>query len=228
MHCILAAYKKFAIECFDDVLICSPSLAEHTLHVDTILLAIGAAHLRLNERKCVVGPTEMLFVGFKVNSSGIHMEDMKIAAINDWPVPGSTAQLWAFLGLAGYYKIFVNKFAHWTTQLYAWTAGKLALWWLWKHQAALNDTPSALASAQALAHHDPEREFTLHTNASELAMRGVLAQMQRRGLMGQLLKCPLGFFSREAHAVETCCAAYDRKWLVIHNYFIHCQPYLNS
>jgi len=71
------------------------------MHVDTILLAIRAAQLRLNERKCEFGATETSFVGFKVNSGGIHMEDRKIAAINDWLVPASTAQLWSFLELAG-------------------------------------------------------------------------------------------------------------------------------
>jgi len=49
MHRILGLYKKFAIVYLDDVLIFSSSLAEHKMHVDTILLAIMAAHLGLNE-----------------------------------------------------------------------------------------------------------------------------------------------------------------------------------
>ena len=124
MHRILGLYKKFAIVFLDDVLIFSCSLAEHKMHVNTILLAIRAARLRLNERKCVFGATETSFVGFKVNSGGIHTEDRKIAAINDWSLPASTAQLRSFLGLAGYYRKFVHKFAHQTTQLYASTADK--------------------------------------------------------------------------------------------------------
>jgi len=104
MHCILGPYKKFAIVYLDDVLISSRSLAEHKMHVDTILLAIGAAHLRLNEPKCVFGATDMQFVGVKVNSSGIHTEDKKIVALNDWPEPVSTAQLRSFLGLDGHYR----------------------------------------------------------------------------------------------------------------------------
>jgi hypothetical protein len=67
----------------------------------------------------VFGATERSFVGFKVNSGGIHTEDRKLAAINDWLVLESTAQLWSFPGLAGYYRKFVHKFAHRTTQLYA-------------------------------------------------------------------------------------------------------------
>jgi hypothetical protein len=101
MHRILGPYKKFAILYLDEVRILSRSLAEHEMHVDTILLAITAAHLRLNERKCVFGVTETSFVSFMVNSSGIHTADKKIAAINDWLVPASTAQLRLFLELTG-------------------------------------------------------------------------------------------------------------------------------
>ena len=49
MHYILGPYKKFAIVYLDDVLIFSRSLAEHKMHVDTILLPIRAVHIRLNE-----------------------------------------------------------------------------------------------------------------------------------------------------------------------------------
>jgi hypothetical protein len=61
---ILGPYKKFAIVSLDDLLIFSRSLAEHKMNVDTVLLALRAAHLRLNERKCVFGATETSFGGF--------------------------------------------------------------------------------------------------------------------------------------------------------------------
>jgi hypothetical protein len=50
MHRILGPYKQFAIAYIVDVLILPCSLAEHKLHVDTILRAIRAAHLWLHER----------------------------------------------------------------------------------------------------------------------------------------------------------------------------------
>jgi hypothetical protein len=75
----------------------------------------------------------MSFIDIKVNWSGIHMEDRKIAAINDWLVLMSTDHLRLFLGLAGNYMIFVHKFALQRTQLYASRAHKSACWWLRKH-----------------------------------------------------------------------------------------------
>ena len=58
MHRILRWYRKFTIVYIDYILIFSRNLAEHKLHVKTILMAIRAARLRLNERKCVFGATE--------------------------------------------------------------------------------------------------------------------------------------------------------------------------
>jgi len=155
MHCVLRPYKKFAIVYLDDVAIDSRSLAEHKMHVESIVLGMKAAHLGLNERKCVFGATETSLVRFKVNSHGIHTEDRKIAAMNDWPIPVSTAQLRSFLGLAGCYREFVHKFSHQKSLLYSLLANKCAVRWHQKHRAQFDDIRRVLASAPVLAVRDP-------------------------------------------------------------------------
>jgi len=118
MHRILGLYDMFVIVYLDDVLILCHSLAEHKMHVDTILLAIREAGIWLNERKSFFGATETSCIGCKVHSSGIHIAERMIAAINHKPVPAYTARIPAFLALAGNYSRFVHKFAQRTTQLY--------------------------------------------------------------------------------------------------------------
>jgi len=174
------------------------------------------------------GATETSFVGFKVNSSGIHTEDRKIAAINDWPVPASTAQLRSFLGLAGYYTKFEHKFVHRTTLQYVLTADKSALRWLRKHQAEFDDIRRALASASVLALCNPERNYILRTDASDMAIGGVLAQKQPWGPKGRLVEHPLGFFSQKLHYVKTHYAAYDRELLAIHDNLMHGEAYFSN
>jgi len=175
MHLILGQYKNFAIVYLDDMLIFSRSLAEHKMHDDPILLEIWAAHLRLNERKCVFGCTEASFVGFKVNSSQIHTEDRKIAVINGWLVPASSVHLRLFLGLAGYSRKFGDNFVHWPIWLYALKADKSTSRWLWKHQVEFDNIRRALASALVLALRIPECDYILRTDALDMAIDGVLA-----------------------------------------------------
>jgi len=228
MHRILGPYKMFPIGYLDDVLIFSCGLAKHKMHVDTILLAIREAHLHLNERKCVFEATEMSFVGFKVNSSEIHAEGREIAAINDWLVLASTALLRSFLGLAGYYRKSVHKFAHCTTQLYAFTADNSIFRWLWKHQAEFDDICRALVLAPVLALRDPERYYITCTDSSDIAFGGVLAQKQPWGPEGWLVECPLGIFSRKLNDIKARYAAYDHELLAIHDSLMHWERYLSN
>jgi len=113
MHKILHPHCQNAIVYLDDVLIFSRTLAEHKVHVEGVLQALRNVHLRLSEAKCVFGTLEMSFVGFRVNKQGIHTEKKKVRAVQDWPTPRTPMELRSFLGLAGYYRKFVPKFAHW-------------------------------------------------------------------------------------------------------------------
>jgi transposase InsO family protein len=97
-----------------------------------------------------------------------------------------------------------------------------------KHQAEFDDIRRALASAPVLALRDPERDYILRTDASDVAIGGVLAQKQPWGIEGRLVERPLGFFSRKLHDVETRYAAYDRELLAIHNNLTHWEPYLGN
>jgi hypothetical protein len=139
------------------------------------LLAIREAHLQLNERKWVFGATETFCIGFMVDSNGIQTENRRIATMRDWPVLLSMAKLRSFLGMAGYYRKFVHKFTHWTTELYTLTTKQHAFWWLWKHQAKFDDIQRASSSTLVLAICEPEYHYILCTDASYVAPGGVLA-----------------------------------------------------
>ena len=103
MHQILQPHQQYAIVYLDDILIFSKTLAEHKTHVDAVLQSIRQSQLRLSDPKCMFGTLETSFVGFKVNRHGIHMEEKKVAAVQEWPVPQSPSTLRSFLGLVGYY-----------------------------------------------------------------------------------------------------------------------------
>ena len=214
MHQILRPHRRYAIVYLDDVMIFSKSLAEHKSHVEAVLQSIRRARLPLSEPKCIFGAWETSFVGFKVNRYGIHMEEKKVAADRKWPVPRSPSALRSFLGLAGYYRKFVSKFAHHANLLYDLaTKPKDEYSWLKQHQVQFEDLKQALTSAPVLATLDPDADFILRTNASDTAIGGVLAQKQL--FEGKMVEQPLGYFSRKLHSVETREPTYDRELLAI-------------
>jgi len=157
---------------------------------------------------------ETSFVGFKVNRYGIHTEEKKVAAVREWPTPHSPLALRSFLGLAGYYRKFVSKFAHRANLLYELaTKPKDEFSWVSRHQLQFEDLKQALMSVSVLATVDPDADFILRTDASDTAIGRVLAQKQQ--FEGKMVEWPLGFFSRKLHSVETSYPTYDRELLAI-------------
>ena len=214
MHKILHPHRRNTIVYLDDVLIISKTLAEHKAHVEGVLRALRNARLRLSEPKCVFGTLETSFVGFRVNRYGIHTEEKKVKAVRDWAIPRTLTELHGFLGLAGYYRKFLPKFAQCTHLLHSLAAkSKSEYTWTEQHRDQFEDLKKALTSAPVLATLDPEADFILQTDASDTAIGGVLAQKQL--FEGKIVERPLGYFSRKLHAVETRYLAYDWELLAI-------------
>ncbi|XP_057545978.1 uncharacterized protein LOC130824972 [Amaranthus tricolor] len=54
---------------------------------------------------------EISFLGHMVSKGGISVDPEKIKVITDWPIPRNVTELWSFLGLAGYYRKYVENFS---------------------------------------------------------------------------------------------------------------------
>ena len=51
------------------------------------------------------------FLGHYVSREGVKVDPMKTAAVQDWPTPRTVKDVWAFLGLASYYRRYIPNFA---------------------------------------------------------------------------------------------------------------------
>jgi len=190
MHKILHPHRQNAIVYLDDVLIFSKMLAKHKAHVEGVLRALWNVRLCLCEPKCVFGTLETSFVGFRVNRYGIHTEEKKVKAVRDWAILRTPTELRGFLGLAGYYRKFVPKFARRAHLLHD-HAAKLKSEYAWteQHRDQFEDLKKALTSTLVLATLDPEADFILRTDASDTAIVGVLTQKQL--FEGKMVERPL-------------------------------------
>lgn len=66
--------------------------------------------LFLKKSKCLLGDTEVAYLGHVVTQQGVKVDNAKIQAVSQWPAPTSVRALRGFLGLAGYYRKFVKDY----------------------------------------------------------------------------------------------------------------------
>ncbi|GKC21168.1 reverse transcriptase domain-containing protein [Tanacetum coccineum] len=102
---------KFVIVFIDDILIYSRNEKEHEKHLKTILELLKKEELYAKFSKCEFWINTVKFLGYVIDSSGIHVDPAKIEAVKNWASPTTPSEIRQFLGLAGYYRRFIEGFS---------------------------------------------------------------------------------------------------------------------
>ncbi|GJR80409.1 putative reverse transcriptase domain-containing protein [Tanacetum coccineum] len=102
---------KFVIVFIDDILIYSKSKEEHEEHLKIILGLLKKEKLYAKFSKCDFWLDSVQFLGHVINSEGVHIDPSKIEAIKNWSSPTTLTEGRQFLGLAGYYRRFIEGFS---------------------------------------------------------------------------------------------------------------------
>ncbi|KAG4076854.1 hypothetical protein HA402_006564 [Bradysia odoriphaga] len=131
----------------DDVLIMASTEKELLERTEEVLMRFVEFNLKLNPGKCKFYMKKVTYLGFKCDGFGITTEPSRIQKALNFPVPRTVKQLQAWLGLANYYKRFIEDYSKIVEPM-------LAL------------TP----------HPNIEEQFELFTDASDYALRAVLEQ----------------------------------------------------
>ncbi|GKC06140.1 putative reverse transcriptase domain-containing protein [Tanacetum coccineum] len=102
---------KFVIVFIDDILVYSKSEEEHERHLRIVLEILRQKKLYAKFLKCEFWLQQVAFLGHIVSADGIIMDPSKVEAITKWPRPTTVTEVRSFLGLAGYYRRFVEGFS---------------------------------------------------------------------------------------------------------------------
>ena len=102
---------KYVIVYLDDTNIFSQTFKDHIQHLHEVFTRIRKAGLKLNLKKCTFWMKWLPFLGHVIEAKGISPDPEKIIAIQNILPPKNVTQLWSFLGLAGYYRRFIQGFS---------------------------------------------------------------------------------------------------------------------
>ncbi|GJX72399.1 putative reverse transcriptase domain-containing protein [Tanacetum coccineum] len=133
---------KFVIVFIDDILIYSKSEEEHEVHLKTILDLLKKEKLYAKFSKCEFWLKEVQFLGHVVNRDGIHVDPSKVESVKNWMTPESPTEIRSFLGLAGYYRRFIENFSKIAKPLTLLTQKNKAYVWFWERVDAAGQSDS--------------------------------------------------------------------------------------
>ncbi|XP_052728431.1 uncharacterized protein LOC128195237 [Vigna angularis] len=102
---------KFVVVFIDDILIYSKSFDEHEDHLRIVLGVLREKELYAKKSKCEFWMKEIQFLGHVVSAGGISVDPAKVKAVLDWESPRSVTEVRSFVGLAGYYRRFIEGFS---------------------------------------------------------------------------------------------------------------------
>ena len=102
---------RFVVVFIDDILIYSKSREEHEEHLRIVLQTLKDKQLYARLDKCEFWLEEVQFLGHVINKRGVAVNPSKVEAVTKWEPPTTVTEVRSFLGLAGYYRMFIKGFS---------------------------------------------------------------------------------------------------------------------
>ena len=167
---------KFMMTYLDNIIIFSQDESQHLEHLEIVFSRLPEAGLKMKHSKCDFFKSEIHYLGHLISPEGISPLPNKLDSIKHMPVPNSAKEIKQFLGLTGYYRKFVPRFADISRPLTTLTKKDTKFKWTSACQKSFELLKEALCSEPVLKYADTSKPYTLYTDASKYGWAGVLTQ----------------------------------------------------
>ena len=157
---------QFVIVFIDDILIYSGSKEDNEEHLRVVLQILRENQLYAKFSKCQFWLNSVAFLGHVISAEGISVDPQKIEAIMNWKPPTNVTEIRSFLGLAGYYRKFVEGFSKLAAPLTKLTRKEEKFVWSEACQQSFDELKRKLTSAPVLTLPSGQDGYTVYCDAS--------------------------------------------------------------
>lgn len=191
----------------DDLLVFSDDLDQHARRLKALFIRLRKFGLKAAKTKCWFGRTQVEFLGFRVDASGVRPPEERVRALLKMPRPTTTMDLRRFLGMLNFYKRFLPGLSGKIQDLYSISNQKGSINWNDNLRSQFEKAKEAIAEATVLAFPKEGAPLCVSSDASGEGLAGVLEQHDQGKWR------PLAFFSRKLSPSEKTESTYNRELL---------------
>ena len=167
---------RFFVVFIDDILVYSKDWEAHDTHLRVVLETLRKEQLYAKLGKCEFWLREVSFLGHIILEEGIQVDQKKIWVIIEWKPLRNFTEVRSFLGLAGYYRMFVKGFLMTTGPMTRLLEKNVRFEWSEKCQASFEKLKPFLTEAMVLTQPTYGKEYVIFSNASLNGFGCVLMQ----------------------------------------------------
>ena len=175
---------QFIIVFVDDILIYSKSEEEHEDHLRVVLQVLRDHQLNAKFSKCEFWFSEVKFLGHVMSASGVSVDSEKVEAVMSWERPKAIFDIRSFLGLAGYYRRFIEDLSWLAAPMTRLTRKEVKFEWNDLCERAFLELKWRLTSAPIMIVPEQGQRYTVYCDASKDRLGCVLMQSERVAAYG--------------------------------------------
>jgi len=165
---------KFVVVFIDDILVFSKTKEEHAEHLRLVLHKLREHKVYAKHSKCEFWLEEVSFLGHVVSNGGIAVDPSKVKDMLNWKPPTDLSEIRSLLGLAGYYRRFIEGFSKLAKPMTALLKKNAKFVWSDKYQTSFEEFKKRLTTAPVLLLPDLSKSFSIYCDASRLGFGCVL------------------------------------------------------
>ena len=211
---VLMDCSSFAMGYLDDIIIFSKTEEDCLQHLEEIFVRLHKFGLKMKCEKCSFFKKHIQYLGHVVSEKGFEPLLEKLESICKMPATRTAKEVKQFLGLIGYYRKFVQRFADISRPLTKLMHHNVVFKWTDQCAKAFNHLRELLMEYPILRYPNPTQGYILYTDASGIGWSGVLTQehLDEKGkaknhpicyVSGQFRGCQLNWAALTKEAYET-------------------------
>ncbi|RVW24900.1 Retrovirus-related Pol polyprotein from transposon 17.6 [Vitis vinifera] len=167
---------QFVVVFIDDILVYSNSREEHEHHLCIVLQTLRDNRLYAKLKKCEFWLDRVSFLGHVVTKDGISVDLGKVDGMSNWRRPTTVTEIRSLLGLAGYYRWFIEGFSKITLPLTSFTQKGVKFEWSDDCERSFQELKNRLVTTPILTIPSGSGGFVVYSDASHQGLGCVLMQ----------------------------------------------------